>query len=90
MYELRAKRSPRHSYAAQLYRDLISSSTRSTVARHFHNFLLIAWRKRTALIGGELALHFTPFSSSLGTGIGSGSVISTTAPSLLCVVARTQ
>ena len=49
-----------NSYVAELFKALTDRRTQSRVYRLMHNFLLLAWRHRITLCGGEPALHYSP------------------------------
>ena len=53
----RADSAPPSSPTARLARAILAPSTRATVTRHFHNFLMLAWRLRSKLCGGEPKLN---------------------------------
>lgn len=55
-YAQRAEGAPPSSYAARLHRAMSLPSTSATVTRHVHNFLMLAWRRRSELCGGEPSL----------------------------------
>jgi hypothetical protein len=55
-YAQRATGAPPSCYAARLHRALSHHSTSATVTRHVHNFLMLAWRLRSKLCGGEPSL----------------------------------
>ena len=59
-YQVAAEVRGPSSHAKTLFRALTLRHTQSRVYRLMHNFLLLAWRHRITLCGGEPALHYSP------------------------------